>query len=156
MLWPSFRTDFRRVPGLRCSLAALGVLVFVPGCEEERNVGGPRAAQKPAEDHFIVGKRTREIKNAEPEVQAGKATVAVPKITSTDPITLPANAYVTIIGETSILHIQHALDLYYAETGAIPRTIPSLWQRSLDRTTSPCPCFLTTKSTATTRKRTRW
>jgi hypothetical protein len=99
----------------------MGALVLALGCEEERNVGGKKSAQPPAEDHFIVGKRTREIRNAAPEVQTRKATVVTPAITSKDPITLPANAYVTIIGETSILHIQHALDLYYAESGRYPK-----------------------------------
>jgi len=121
MLWPSSWSVLTLASELRWVLSVFGVLLLAAGCEEERNVGGARASQKPAEDHFIVGKRTREIKNANPEVWAGKAAVVTPKITSNDPITLPANAYVTIVGQTSILHIQHALDLYYGETGRYPR-----------------------------------
>jgi hypothetical protein len=112
---------FTRAVGLRWILPALGILLLASGCEEERNVAGKKAGQAPAEDHFIVGKRTREIKNAVPEVQTGKASIVAPQITAKDPITLPANAYVTIVGETSILHIQHALDLYYAENGRYPK-----------------------------------
>ena len=121
MLWPSSWFIVTLAPELRWVLSVLGVLLLAAGCEEERNVGATKGSQKPAVDHFIVGKRTREIKNADPEVRAGKAAVVTPKITSNDPITLPANAYVTIVGQTSILHIQHALDLYYGETGRYPR-----------------------------------
>ena len=112
---------FTRPLGFCWVLMALGVLSLSTGCEEERHVGRPKVSQKPAEDHFIVGKRTHEIKSAEREVQTGRAAVVTPKITSNDPITLPANAYVAIVGQTSILHIQHALDLYYAETGRYPK-----------------------------------
>jgi hypothetical protein len=107
--------------GLRWALAALGILLLASGCEEERKVGAKKAGQPPGEDHFIVGKRTREIRNAAPEMQTGNATIVRPEITSRDPITLPANAYVTIVGQTSILHIQHALDLYYAANGRYPK-----------------------------------
>lgn len=112
---------FPRAMGLRWILTALGVLFLASGCEEERNVGGKKATQAAVKDHFIVRKRTREIKNAAPEIQTGNATIVTPEITSNDPITLPANAYVTIVGQTSILHIQHALDLYYAEHGRYPK-----------------------------------
>ena len=47
--------------------------------------------------------------------------VATTRITARDPITLPGNAYVTIIGRTSILNIQHAIDLYQAENGRYPK-----------------------------------
>src|SRR5438046_7676493 len=117
-----------------CALAAAG-------CEEEvRNVGNrhqtraldqtgvsvgldtdrpqaPAPPRAPAKREFIVGKRTQEIRNATTELQKGGAQVATTKITAKDPITLPGNAYVTIIGRTSMMNIEHALDLYQAESG---------------------------------------
>src|SRR5262245_57279873 len=104
----------------RCGrLSILGLataLALMAGCEEERDVAAKPKAQAapPAKDTFIVGKRTQEIKNAAPEVQKRGATVASTKITARDPITLPGNAYVTMIGRTSILNIEHAVDLFHA------------------------------------------
>ena len=94
-------------------LTILFALVLSAGCEEERNVG-----DKP---EFIVDKRTQEIKNDATELKKGGAVVATTKITAKDPITLPANAYVTIIGKTSILNMQHAMDLYHAENDRYPK-----------------------------------
>jgi hypothetical protein len=96
------------------------------GCEEERNVGNkhkPPAQAKaaPPKPEFIVGRRTQDIRNAAPELQKGGATIATTKITAKDPITLQGNAYVTIIGRTSILSIQHAMDLYHATNDRYPK-----------------------------------
>ncbi len=108
-------------------LAILCALVLSLGCEEERNVGDkPNGQAKaksltPTKPEFIVGKRTQEIKNATTEIKQEGATVATTKITAKDPITLPGNAYVTMIGQTSILNMQHALDLYHAENDRYPR-----------------------------------
>ncbi|AMV40817.1 hypothetical protein [Planctomyces sp. SH-PL62] len=44
-----------------------------------------------------------------------------PKITAKDPITLQGNAYVTMIGQTSILQIQHAMNLYQAANDRFPK-----------------------------------
>jgi hypothetical protein len=82
----------------------------------------PKAnAPAPAKREFIIGKRTQEIRNATAELQKGGAETATTKITARDPITLPGNAYVTIVGRTSILNIQHALDLYRAENDRFPK-----------------------------------
>ena len=109
-------------------LAVLPVLVLATGCEEEvRNVGeqpNSQAKKKPTtppKSEFIVGKRTKEIRNASTEVKRGGVTVASTKITAKDPITLSGNAYVSIIGQTSILNIQHAIDLYHAENDRYPK-----------------------------------
>jgi hypothetical protein len=97
----------------RPSTAAIFALLSLSlGCEEERN---------PPKHEFIVGKRTQEIKNAKPELQKGGARIATTKITAKDPITLPGNAYVTTIGRTSIMNIQHALDLYHATNDRYPK-----------------------------------
>ncbi len=84
----------------------------------------PRPAPKPQpprKPEFIVGKRTQEIKNANAELKTGKAQVASTRIVAKDPITLPGNAYVTIIGRTSMLNMQHAMDLYHAENDRYPK-----------------------------------
>jgi hypothetical protein len=91
------------------------MLAIAPGCEEERNPGKKKA------DNFIVGKRTQDIKRAEPELKKGGAVVATTKITARDPITLQGNAYVTTIGRLSIMQIEHALDLYHATNDRYPK-----------------------------------
>ncbi len=108
-------------------LLILSGLALTTGCEEERNVGGAPGGQvkssKPAppKPEFIVGKRTQDVRNAGTEVSKEGARVASTKITAKDPITLQGNAYVTMIGQTSILEIQHALDLYHATNDRYPK-----------------------------------
>jgi hypothetical protein len=111
-------------PGPVLLILALPLLLLLAGCEEERNVGSKPKAQGQAATpklKFIVGQRTQEIKNARTEVQKGGANVVTPKITAKDPITLQGNAYVTAIGQTSILSIQHAMDLYHAMNDRYPK-----------------------------------
>ena len=107
---------FDRLP-VALVLAVLGLCL---GCEEERNVASKPKAP-PAQDKFIVGKRTQEIRNARPELEKGGAKVATTKITAKDYITLQGNAYVTAIGQTSMLSIQHAMDLYHATNDRYPK-----------------------------------
>lgn len=100
-------------------------LVLTAGCEEPRTDvprGKPKAEQPPAakQETFIVGQRTQEIKNADVELKKG-AQQANTRITAKDPITLPGNAYVTIIGRNSMLQIQHAIDLWRAENDRYPK-----------------------------------
>jgi len=115
--------DFRHVS----VLTILCALLLSAGCEEERNVGDkPNGRVKakssmPTKPEFIVGKRIQKIKNAATEIKKEGTTVATTKITAKDPITLPGNAYVTMIGQTSILKMQHAMDLYHAENDRYPR-----------------------------------
>jgi hypothetical protein len=71
----------------------------------------------------IIGQRTQEIRNAGTEVEKGGAKIASTKITAKDYITLQGNAYVTIIGRTSILQIQHAVDLYHAMNDRYPKDL---------------------------------
>jgi hypothetical protein len=54
-------------------------------------------------------------------MRKGGAQVATTKITAKDYITLQGNAYVTIIGRTSILKIKQAMDLYHAENDRYPK-----------------------------------
>ncbi|WP_165246872.1 hypothetical protein [Paludisphaera soli] len=109
---------------------ALVLTLTLAGCEEPRHVGGgkknavahgPGASAEKKEPEFIVGKRTQDIKRMEPEVAAGADVIVKPKITAKDPITLQGNAYVTMIGQTSILQIQHAMNLYQAANDRLPK-----------------------------------
>jgi hypothetical protein len=122
----------------------LALLLLAPlGCEEPRHVGGPRSAaptapsaadnnapppespqptpppQQPAPRGEILGKRTQDIRQAAPELEKG-AVSAGTKITARDPITLGGNAYVTMIGRTSILQIEHAMNLYKGANDRYP------------------------------------
>jgi hypothetical protein len=95
------------------------LLVLVTGCEGERRAK-KRTDVQPRE---IIGKTTQDIRAVEPEIKDEGAQVATPKITSKDPITLSGNAYVSMIGQASILQIQHALDLYHAENERYPKDL---------------------------------
>ena len=83
----------------------------------------PQAAPvaKKKEPVFIVGKRTQDIRDANAEIQSGQARQASTRIVAKDPITIQGNAYVSIIGQASILNIQHAVDLYQATNGRYPK-----------------------------------
>lgn len=69
----------------------------------------------------IIGQRTADIRNAAKELQTEGAQVASTKIVRKDPITIQGNAYVSIIGRTSILSIQQAMDLYHASNDRYPK-----------------------------------
>ena len=135
--WP------RRRAWLVVAICALGAA----GCEEEtRNVGkrpetralgqtgvagdpdeqrpAPAQAQAPARPPGpIIGQRTTDIRDASKELKQGGAKVASPRIVAKDPITLTGNAYVSIIGRTSVLKIQQAVDLYRAENDRYPKDL---------------------------------
>jgi hypothetical protein len=120
-------------------------VLAVPGCEEEtRHVatktetkaldqtgiavssdGNPRWQVKPQpparQSGPIIGKRTTDIRNATDELRKGGAQVASTKIVKKDYIPLLGNAYVSIIGQTSILKIQQAVDLYHADKDRYPK-----------------------------------
>src|SRR5262249_32608975 len=55
------------------------------------------------------------------ELRQGGAHVGSTKITAKDYITLQGNAYVSIIGRTSQLQIEHALELYRATNDRYPK-----------------------------------
>lgn len=117
-------------PASASLLILLVPLLVLTGCEEPRHVGkrsggGASAVEhapaKPAEPEFIVGKRTQDIKNLSAQDQNDGARQVEPRITSKDPITLPGNAYVSMIGRTSILSIEHAMNLYHAANDRYPK-----------------------------------
>ncbi|MCA1685223.1 MAG: hypothetical protein LC745_04430 [Planctomycetia bacterium] len=114
----------RRLRSLPWSALALA-LSLSAGCEEPRHAAGgkpapaPQAAKK-QEDTFIVGKRTQDIRDADAELKKGQQEGST-KITAKDPISLAGNAYVTSIGRTSILQIEHAMNLYKAANDRYPK-----------------------------------
>jgi len=79
--------------------------------------------KRPTDSGPIIGQRTQDIRNAATELQKGGARTASTKITAKDYITLQGNAYVTIIGRTSILEIQHAIDLWHATNDRYPKDL---------------------------------
>ncbi len=99
----------------------VGVDMGDQGVESSRPKAQPvPRPQVPKKPEFIVGKRTQKIENAGAALKTGKAKVASTRIVARDPITLPGNAYVTIIGRTSMDNIRHAIDLYHAMNDRYP------------------------------------
>ncbi len=125
-----FDTSTRSTALSSTAAAALLLMLAAVGCEEERHTkAGPSTKSKNAVAHapaaapqpeFIVGKRTQEIVNATPEAQQG-TTVSDFKITAKDYITMQGNAYVSIIGKTAVMNIDHAVDLYKAANDRYPK-----------------------------------
>ena len=116
---------------------ALGLALALAGCDQPTGSTRPRSrattttevAQQPAPEPTpepvkprpILGEKTQDIRDMNKEQKAG-GVVTQPRITAKDPITLQGNAYVSIIGQNSILNIQHAIDLYHATNGEYPKT----------------------------------
>ena len=84
----------------------------------------------------ILGKTTTDVRDKDAELKHG-ARVAETRITAKDPITLPGNAYVTIVGRQGALNVQHALDLYQAEHGEFPKTVDEFRAKILKNATNP-------------------
>jgi hypothetical protein len=142
------RRDHRDRPHRSAWLIAAVCVLTMAGCEEEtRNLGkrpetraldqtgvnvgidvenpstqpqAPAPARKPGP---IIGQRTTEIRDASKELKQPGAKVASSKIVAKDPITVVGNAYVSIIGRTSVLKIQQAVDLYHAANDRYPKDL---------------------------------
>ncbi len=123
-----------RVPAI--GLASTLAFALAPGCDQPTGTVKTRAAVAPveapaepspapapaaSEDRGILGRKTQDIRDAAAETKAG-GRVASTKIVAKDPITLPGNAYVTIIGRASQLSIEAAVKLYQGETGEYPKS----------------------------------
>jgi hypothetical protein len=141
----------RNLPGRSHASTWLIVAIcalIIPGCEEEtRNVGKrpetraldqtgiavglDEPARAPVQARSatakqsgpIIGQRTTDIRNARKELNQGGARIASPKIVSKDPITLQGNAYVSVVGRSSVLSIQHSMDLYHATNERYPKDL---------------------------------
>jgi hypothetical protein len=150
---PRFREPARSRTASLPFLALAACALLAAGCEEERHVAGPKRsraadavgvdlgdqgapaskpnagaaarprAKKPTDSGPIIGQRTQDIKDANAELKTGKAQVASTRIVARDPITIQGNAYVSIIGQASILNIKHAVDLYQATNDRYPKDL---------------------------------
>jgi hypothetical protein len=120
-------------------------VLAMPGCEEETRHVATKAATRAldqtgiavgSDDNArrqvqpqpraqlskpIIGQRTTDIRNATNELQKEGAQTASTKIVKKDYISLQGNAYVSIIGQSSILSIKKAMDLYHAANDRYPK-----------------------------------
>ena len=98
--------------------------VVVDPDDMARPAANPQAQarpQAPAKPRPILNQRTQDIRNAQTELQKGGARVGSTRIVAKDPISITGNAYVSIVGQTSINNIKHAVDLWQAENGRYPK-----------------------------------
>ena len=122
----SFGTAVTVRPSVRRSMVLLVVALAAAGCEEEPRAVSrkPVAAAPPKQESGrVLGKRTQKVIEAAPALETGKAKVASTKITAKDPITLVGNAYVSIVGRSSVLAIEHSLDLFHATNERYPKDL---------------------------------
>lgn len=77
----------------------------------------PTAAESTPRD--VLGKTTTTVGDAQAEqARGGRATTG--KITARDPIRIVGNAYVSIVGQSAVLKIKHAVDLFHAQNDRYP------------------------------------
>jgi hypothetical protein len=100
--------------------AQTGINVDIDVEDRSTAQANPQPKPRPQQSGPIIGQRTAEIRDAAPELRKGDAKVASTTIKK-DPIPIVGNAYVSIIGRTSVLNIQHAVDLYKAANDRYPK-----------------------------------
>ena len=123
---------------------AFGLGIALAGCDQPTGSTRPRARVTPPAEiveqpappapvapREILGKRTQDIRDMEKEKQAG-GVVKDPKITVKAAYALQGNAYVSIVSQAASQNIQHALDLYQAETGEYPKTYAEFKAKIID------------------------
>jgi hypothetical protein len=124
---------------------ALGLALILAGCDQPTGSTRPRSPVKPPEEvaetpapppapvatREILRKTTTDVRDMEKEKQAG-GVVKDPKITLKAAYALEGNAYVSIVSQAATLNMQHALDLYQAETGAYPKDYPEFKAKIID------------------------
>lgn len=135
----------RNEPYLLTWLIVAMCALLVLGCEEEtRNIAkrpetraldqtgisvdldenSHAQAKSPAKQSgLIIGQHTTNIRDASKELKQEGARVASPRIVAKDPITIHGNAYVAIVGRSSVLSIQHSMDLYHATNERYPKDL---------------------------------
>ncbi len=114
--------------GLIAAAALTGLLAasFV-GCED------PSTSKKSKlQTRETIRKTTQDVRNLKPELaQGGQVTDG--KIHATDYITLQADAYRTIIGNVSIMAVQHSIDIYEAMNGEKPKTYEEFMEQIIKK-----------------------
>ncbi len=121
----------RLAPALALTLALAGCddapppptpgVTLGPAAAKPAPPAEPAKAAPELKPREILNKRTTDIRDVQKEVGSGAAVKAAPRKLGKDPITIAGNAYVSIVGQNSILNIKHGLDLYQAETGSYPK-----------------------------------
>ncbi|MFO0956511.1 MAG: hypothetical protein U0800_03480 [Isosphaeraceae bacterium] len=66
-----------------------------------------------------LGKTTSDVRDAQAE-QARGGVATTGKIASRDPIRIAGNAYVSIVGQSAVLNIKKAVDLFHAQNDRYP------------------------------------
>ena len=121
----------RFVPGScpALALADLGRLRGAPARRRPRPATAADRRRRSREDTFIVGKRTQDIRNAEPELKKGAAGRRAP---GSPPRTRsPSRATPTSrrSAGSSIHQIKHAMDLYQAANDRLPQRLRRVHER---------------------------
>jgi len=133
-----------KAPQQRPRLSVALGLALLAGCDQPTGDTRPRSsapavappepvAEAPAPNpdarpREILGKRTQDIRDASKEAKAGGVETKG-QIIAKDPITLPGNAYVSIVGKAAELQIEGALNLYQGETGEYPKTTEEFMEK---------------------------
>ena len=116
------------------------------------NPRGHAQAQPPAQQSGpIIGQTHYRHSQRDRRVKKGGAQIASTKIVKKDYITLQGNAYVSIIGQSSILSIQHAMDLYHAANDRYPKDYDEFMTEIIKANNIALPHFPLIRSTATTK-----
>jgi hypothetical protein len=125
---------------------AFTLALALAGCDQPTGSSRPRPRVKPADEvaeapapppaapvapRPILNERTQDVRDMEKEKQAG-GVVKDPKITVKQAYALQGNAYVSIVSQAATLNIQHAVDLYQAETGAYPKDYAEFKAKIID------------------------
>src|SRR5438105_3998399 len=88
-------------------------LGFAGGCSTK-----PPEPPKPKENGFIIGKKTQDIGEFDPNA---KQEISDSKVRADDPILYPLQAYGPMVEQISKSHIEHALRLFQAENDRYPK-----------------------------------
>jgi hypothetical protein len=104
----------------RILVAIIGLAVCAAGCMK------PLSEQVKKDESFIVGKKTQNIGEFDPN--AG-AQVSDSNVEITNPITGPLEAYGPMVERISKSHIEHALNLFNATEGRYPNSYEEFMTR---------------------------
>lgn len=103
--------------------------ITISGCDEPRSMtaaeksAAAKARAKAAETvkpREILGKTTTDIRDANAEIAKG-GVVADNQAVAAKSVFAPSKQYISAIDRVAAMNIQHAVDLYRAETGEFPK-----------------------------------
>lgn len=113
---------------IRTWLPCLALLAIAPaGCDEPRSMtsaekaaAAKAKAAEPVKSKEILGKTTTDIRDTGAELAKG-AVVANNQAEATKSVFAPSKQYISAIDRVAAMNIQHAVELYRAETGEYPK-----------------------------------